>query len=196
MSKYFPLNLLKQKINSETEIIIKKAQSYIVFQINLQNYKKNKEEIINNLQKIYNKYKLQILLLPLGRASGHSDHLALKKIKRNIKVNTTLINNYTIYDIMYLIAKSEMFIGTSLHGNITAISYEVPNMGLGKNIIKLDQFLKTWNIINKGCVDYKNMFNEFENIKNYDKEIIKKKKDELISLSYNNLLKIRKILEN
>jgi ribosome-associated protein YbcJ (S4-like RNA binding protein) len=69
-------------------------------------------------------------------------------------------------------------------------------MGLGKNIIKLDQFLKTWNIINKGCVDYKNMFNEFENIKNYDKEIIKKKKDELISLSYNNLLKIRKILEN
>ena len=59
-----------------------------------------------------------------------------------------------IYDIMYAISCSGLFIGTSLHGNITAMSYAVPHLGLS-NIPKLDQYLKYWDVgpnRNTGCI--------------------------------------------
>ena len=62
----------------------------------------------------------------------------------NIPYN--LPENLNIYEIMYIESQSKCFIGTSLHGNITAISYEVNNIGIDKSVKKLDEFLKTWSL--------------------------------------------------
>ena len=45
---------------------------------------------------------------------------------------------------MYLIANSKAYIGTSLHGAITSMSYAVPHVGL--IVEKLDAYLHTWGV--------------------------------------------------
>jgi len=47
---------------------------------------------------------------------------------------------------MALIANASLYIGTSLHGVITAMSYGLPYVGLNKKQVKVQQYLKTWGV--------------------------------------------------
>src|SRR5699024_2081618 len=49
-----------------------------------------------------------------------------------------------IYEIMGLIAFSKVYLGTSLHGAITAMSYLVPAIGLNRKVHKLESYMRTW----------------------------------------------------
>ena len=49
-----------------------------------------------------------------------------------------------VTDLLALIASARLFAGTSLHGNLTALTYGVPRVGLGPGVRKLDLFLRTW----------------------------------------------------
>ena len=85
------------------------------------------------------------LLLPIGFAALHEDNIALKQMQ-NIYNNFVLIDKLNIYEIMNLIANSYFFAGTSLHGNITAMSFGIRHIGLNPEIKKLENYLKTWEI--------------------------------------------------
>jgi len=50
-----------------------------------------------------------------------------------------------IWEIMALIARSSLYVGTSLHGYITAFAFGIPRLGLGK-IKKLTGFRDTWDL--------------------------------------------------
>jgi exopolysaccharide biosynthesis predicted pyruvyltransferase EpsI len=87
-------------------------------------------------------------------APNHEDQKVLKRIKTlNSEVHYIHPNN--LYDIMYLISNSNCYIGTSLHGMITAQSFNIPFMPLNKKVVKMDNYCKTWtNEVCEGCIDY------------------------------------------
>ena len=101
---------------------------------------------------LYNKTQLPIVLVPIGLALRHEDDIACERLKSCLSIPSCVLNSRTIYDIMYAIANSKLFIGTSLHGNITAMSYDVPNVGFGGQ--KLDGYLKkwAWGLQKVGCI--------------------------------------------
>ena len=97
-------------------------------------------------QQLYEVAKItgkNILLLPIGTSYMHRDHKALANIRRYYrrkklinKISFCYIPNPTISETMCLIANSSMFMGTSLHGAITAVTYQKPFMMIG-NITKI-----------------------------------------------------------
>ena len=117
---------------------------YIFFQGNLETWKAKYELAAQQLDGLYKKTGNKICLCPIGTALGHGDDVALSHISENIhdKKSYMLISNPNIYDIMWLIKHSQMYVGTSLHGVITAMSFGVPFVGYGSKKQKV--FIKKW----------------------------------------------------
>lgn len=145
ISEYFPRNELNGLINTEAKKLLSANKNgYLCFQIG-KVYGRNHENIITDeLIKIFKMTGLNIVLIPIGKALGHEDQIPLFRIKELIgeKANVAIVEEGGIYETMALISKSRMFIGTSLHGCITALSYGVPCVGLDKKVTKLEQFLR------------------------------------------------------
>lgn len=116
---------------------------YIFFQVNLASAK-GKEAFWGNLiTTVFRKTNIKFLLCPIGTALGHSDDIALKSISQYISHECYyMIENPTIWDIMYLIKNSCLYVGTSLHGAITATSFSIPMVTHGKT--KVRQYLTDW----------------------------------------------------
>lgn len=97
------------------------------------------------INKIYGLYGIRAVLLPIGRVQGHEDDVPLKKIQSLCdKGACTYIEKDNIYDIMLLISNGIAFIGTSLHGVITAASYFVPHAVVNPKCSKTRNFINTW----------------------------------------------------
>ncbi len=148
MSKYYDLrnelqtktsDLINSKINEE-------ESNYFVFQINSTLGEKYFEEIVDLINYIYLNHKAKVFLCPVGFALGHEDHIILKKIHNHINNDSITIfySNITIWDIMSIIGNSKMYIGTSLHGAITSMSFSVPYIGIMVN--KTINYIKNWGI--------------------------------------------------
>ena len=103
---------------------------------------------------------LEIILCPIGMAPNHEDHKILKEMA-NASNHFKLIIPRNIYEIMYLIAYAKIFVGTSLHGIITAQSYNVPFIALNKKIKKTKEYISTWM---PNYTDYNLDFNEIDKL--------------------------------
>lgn len=148
MSDIFPENLLKGKV-SNSLIGWCKEEKYIFFQINYAVWGKNKEDIIGQIKELLCNNTYKLCLCPIGTALGHSDDMALAEINsilNNSKVK--LMTNPTIWDIMFLILHADIYIGTSLHGAITAMSYGVPFVT--HSVQKVKKYIECW-IQNDKC---------------------------------------------
>lgn len=88
-------------------------------------------------------HDIKILLSPIGLALDHDDVLALQKLNDLMPEATLYIPN-NIWETMSLIAHSDMYIGTSLHGAITAMSFQRPFIALAAKTPKLTHYLSTW----------------------------------------------------
>lgn len=143
MSLIWPQEKLRDMASDDvTDILSNHKGGYIVFQAKLKMMRRIKT-IKRQLIRLYNETGLPIILLPIGRAHRHEDDVLLNELDRQLDIPTRLANVMHINDVMCLIAHSKLFIGSSLHGNITAMSYAVPHLGIG-NISKVDQYLKHW----------------------------------------------------
>lgn len=123
-----------------------KGIKYIYFQVS--NYLIKDNEIIsvcNYLKKESLKHDFIIVFCPIGIASGHEDHIPLLKMHNLIKERSILVENPSIKEIASYIANAELYIGSSLHGVITAMNYGIPYIGLEK-VIKQKEYIKTWSI--------------------------------------------------
>ena len=121
-------------------------------------------------------------------AANHDDKIALKKIYKNINDNRVyFFNKLNVFDIMYCIANCKFFAGTSLHGNITAMSYGVKHIGLNKKITKLDEFLKTWEIKEQNkCINFNELYSWYMKSKNINDDLIEGNRKNLIRLALGN----------
>jgi polysaccharide pyruvyl transferase WcaK-like protein len=180
MSRYYNITFLN-KINSR---II--GKSYIFVQLGKKKGPENIHLFGQHLKNIAKHLKKNVILCPIGLAAGHEDHKILKAL--NLEFPEFLyFEPKNIFEIMELIAKSDIYIGTSLHGAITAMSFLKPAIGLNSDIIKLENYLQTW--ISE---DYKNLsYNElnYKNVINllnifyerYNKAKLLKQQQEILS---------------
>lgn len=118
-------------------------EKYIFFQGNLQIWKRVPKLAAVQLINIAKQTHCKICLCPIGTALGHSDQIALQQISKFIpKEYAFLIKRPNIFDIMWLIKHSTMYIGSSLHGTITAMSFNIPFIGYGP--LKLKSYIQEW----------------------------------------------------
>lgn len=148
---------------------------YVFFQVG--KYKSGNEVnvIIDELRKIHKNLGCPIVLCPIGTAPGHEDQQPLKFIHDSLPLDTLYFEGLSIWEIMYLISNSALYIGTSLHGVITAMSYSVPYLGMNKKILKLQAYLETWGheALNRN-VEFNEISNFASNVIDVDKHEINK----------------------
>lgn len=143
MSEIFNESFLQRRIRKDIyEFFI--SHKYIFFQINYINWSNNKEKILEQLSSIINDNEHMICLCPIGTAMGHEDDKALFEIYISLgkKNRAMLIDIPSLWEIMWLIAHSQLYIGTSLHGVITSLSFNVPY--LSYSVSKVEAYLEQW----------------------------------------------------
>lgn len=173
MSEFYPFNTLEKSITKEVQDYVKTNKGkYVFFQINRKTTVGKESLIAGELDKIYNYDQTQICLCPIGKALNHDDHEALKSVETRLQSPSTYFDADNIWDIMYLIANSKVYIGTSLHGAITAMSYAVPHVGLV--VEKLDAYLETWGVEgNDHAVGFDHIFKQYLAATSVSKEAYK-----------------------
>lgn len=151
MSKIYSKNKLEKLITLDKKNCNTK---FIFLQVAVNKGPENLKKFVNELSEIAKRKSLKVICCPIGLASGHDDHIILKKMV-NISDDWIYIHPKNIFDIMFLISSAKLYIGTSLHGAITAFAYGIPIVPLNKKIKKLDSFVNTWaNNIYINSVDF------------------------------------------
>jgi len=117
---------------------------YACFQCSLHHGSAHVGAIVQQLKTLKALHGLELVLLPIGRAYRHDDQVLLQAVQEGLNGSAILPTQNSIYDTMYLIANSSLFIGTSLHGHITAMAYRVPSIALSSVSDKLGNYLSTW----------------------------------------------------
>lgn len=148
MSEFYPLDRLEKMVEPEVHEF-SKGHPYIFFQVGLSKSKGKVDQLAKQLIAAASGQSLKICLCPIGRAPGHHDQIALEQIydeivKRGHKDLVVFFPEPTLWDVMILIAKAKVYIGTSLHGVITAQSFGVPYIGINQSLKKVNQYLSSW----------------------------------------------------
>ncbi|WP_134091971.1 polysaccharide pyruvyl transferase family protein [Olivibacter sp. XZL3] len=162
MSKFYPNEQLQGLVSIAIKRFVEeKKGKYVFFQINRNHAKQKEERIASLLNAIYEQTGTDICLCPIGKASNHNDDEALQLVFPHLKGEAQFFNEVTVWDIMYLIANARCYIGTSLHGAITAMSYAIPYVGI--NVKKLNSYLSTWGVERlKAVVPIEQLFTQYQ----------------------------------
>jgi len=168
------------------------GKNYICFQCNLGYKRAHENEIIRSLEEIYEAYGLQAILLPIGRYTGLDDHIAMRELRQKIRTPCeTISDRASIFEIMLAVASAKVFVGTSLHGNVTAQSFAVPHLGLSDRPCKVDYYLNTWDLPEQSqCAPIENLAKMVGSVLAISNDKLQEKRAELISLSHANFIKM------
>lgn len=186
MSEVFSPDFLSSKVRTDISKDFQ-GSKYIFFQVNLGIWSSNKDCIIKQLNSILGKSDCRLCLCPIGTAMGHCDDTALTEIRSLLPENRAeLVSDPALWDIMWLIKNAQLYIGTSLHGVITSLSFGVPYVSFC--VSKVEAYLRQW------TDDTDVHFCETENITNYSLRLLTKpslskadKQKELAKHSINNI---------
>lgn len=191
MSEQFPVEWLQQNV-SPTLLERLNNAPYVCFHSNLNFGRKNHAQIVKTLEKIYSQYGLRAVLLPIGRYVGLDDEIALREILSALSTPAEIISGEaSIFEIMLTIAKAKVFVGTSLHGNVTSQSFAVPHIGLSNHVCKLDHYLQTWDIPEQArCIPIREVAQQIEQVLSITPQTLGDKRSELIRQSHENFAKL------
>jgi hypothetical protein len=160
MSKYFSKDHLLTLCGEKTRRKIENySYKYICFQCNLGIGEKNFEEILEQLINLNKQTGMRVVLLPLAKAFFHQDDIILSKIKEKL-IFTDFFTDLTIYEMACFIVYSNLFIGTSLHGAITAMAYNIPHVSFPADNKKVASYLATWDIVGQSICSSIQMLTE------------------------------------
>lgn len=176
MSEFYPVEELQGMVSPEVERYVSEyAGNYVFFQINRKNTLGKEKLIAAELDKIQQNLQVEICLCPIGKALDHDDHIALAEVRKYLESPHCYFDANSIWDIMYLIANSKAYIGTSLHGAITSMSFAVPHVGL--KVEKLHAYLGTWGVDgNNYAVDFDRIYTQFQQATSIGKDQYEQKK--------------------
>lgn len=125
----------------------------IVVQITPEKGPKDLERFANVLTRVAETTSSAIILLPIGLARRHDDEIALRRLQNYLPASL-FYKPIHLLDIMKVISSCRLFIGTSLHGAITAQSFQRPFVGLSERVPKLKSYLNTWGKSELVCENY------------------------------------------
>lgn len=140
MSEVFSENFLVDSLSISPNTVAEKE--YVFFQTSPLGEEREKEaaEFLSEACTLYGK---KVVLCPIGTARLHSDQIALRNIfKRLPKEMAFIVENPNVWDIMWLIKHACLYVGTSLHGTISAMSFGVPFAVHGQP--KVRAYIETW----------------------------------------------------
>jgi len=153
ISKFYDKQFLKEEVSSDVNRFVSENINYLFFQINNEIIKDNVEKYAELFDRVQNTLGLKICFCAIGRVSGHEDQYALKKIMKKMKTSVSFFENATIWDTMALIANAKFYLGSSLHGVITSMSFLVPYIGIGIPEGKVNSYIKTWGTDEDVCLN-------------------------------------------
>lgn len=164
LNKHFSRDLLKEIRKKLAKEYVFLNEKYMILQYGTS---KNYETVAKNIAKIATEKKCQLVSLIINYC--HED----KQITDNICKSGLAISfdrMLTPLEIMAVISGAEFFFGTSLHGNLTAMSYDVENICLDMYptfVSKIDgmfemlnQSYRIVNSANKLCNSYNNVIRQ------------------------------------
>lgn len=109
---------------------------------------KHVDALVAQCVKVYQHSGLAPLMVPIGRAPDHEDHIPLQAIYHKLSaqgVPCGLLTSDHVLDIMAALAFAHSYVGTSLHGAITTYAYgHKPCALLAPDVKKLTDFINTW----------------------------------------------------
>ncbi len=192
MSKYYPKASLKKHLSSA---LTSGASKYIFVQINKGYLGQDIDTFTSELDKLSEELKCKLVLCPIGIAAGHEDPFALDVLNSRLKCNAILIKEPDIEEIMAHIAYSELYIGTSLHGVITAMSFCVPYLGLRAG--KVDEYLNTWGVEGLNSIAKENeVFNRAKSAIVTPASVLNDSKEKQFKLVEDQFLQIKNIINS
>ena len=150
VSQLYPLERLQGLITSRVRALCEAyPQGYICVQAGAAYSLQHAEEFRASIERLKRVTGLAVVVFAIGRATGHSDQLSFDIFRSDGQcpsgVPTVISDCDGVFDLMCLIAQSKLYVGTSLHGAITAASYGVPVLALcPSRVNKLQAFLRTW----------------------------------------------------
>ena len=198
ISKYISEQEIEKNISKSKKDFIDGFGKYFVLQVNKIIGLKNIESLTEEILKIEDKYDVKCILLPIGYAQGHEDTVPLSMINHKINNKKTVYFDYNnIYETLYILKNATLYIGTSLHGAITAISYGIPHFALTNKIKKLVDFLETWGTTDIIYSDVDKISDNYEEIaQNYIdfKRKLETERKKMIKLVDENFKKINQII--
>jgi|TARA_B110000914_G_scaffold85199_1_gene75040 hypothetical protein len=171
MSDLFPISYLENVVNKEK---LNLPKSYIFLQIGINKAPKNLDQFVTSFMNEAKSNNLSVVLCPIGMAPNHEDHKILDKIL-SYSEEFMMIIPENVFEIMYMIAKSDVYVGTSLHGLITAQSFNVPFIPLNEKIGKMNAYCKTWtSSVCIGCTPFDDIFKMTTILNHWNFDEIKK----------------------
>lgn len=145
-----PAELAKLRANVLLRMGLNPAQRYIALQCGLK-YLPGQDlgPLTGQIDQMQAQQHMPVIGFAIGRAAGHDDQISA----RNIEAACTArgINflrapdDLTVWEIMAFIAGSACYVGTSLHGFITAFAFGRPRVGLSQ-VGKLIGFRDDWDL--------------------------------------------------
>jgi hypothetical protein len=146
VSEVFPKEGLVGRASQTTrDALARLGSEYLVFQTGRYPAWGRVSELAAQIRAIHRETGLGVLLLPLGQAPGHEDGAPLRRIAGLLgDLPVVLFDRPDVDDILAAIAGARLFVGSSLHGNLMALVYDVPHVGFGERVRKLDLMLRTW----------------------------------------------------
>lgn len=140
---------IEEKSSNKTKKILEKfITGYIVFQISQAHIRGKEAVFAQVLSEISQRLGLPIVFIAIGNAAGHNDAIGVNKIlsfmAETVTYETYLHGN--IFDLMSIIRNASCYCGTSLHGLITAMSFEVPRVALLPKLKKQINYMDTWDL--------------------------------------------------
>ena len=100
--------------------------------------------MLTQLNRYREKHGGDVVLLPLGYC--HGDHEFLQSLSRRSDRALKYADVCSVTDMLAIIAASDLFVGTSLHGNITAFSFGIPHLFGPLPVAKAEGFLNVTNL--------------------------------------------------
>ena len=97
-------------------------------------------EILHELRRYQERCNVEVVALPLGYC--HGDHEFLQSLAKQANGIVKYADVHSIFDMLAIIAASDVFVGTSLHGNITAFSFGIPHVFGPLPVAKAEGFLQ------------------------------------------------------
>lgn len=118
--------------------------NYIFLQLGNKKGPDDIDSFVKNVKLFADRHQLGIVLCPIGLALDHSDDILLKNIHETYPDIFTYYYPENLFEIMYLLKNSKLYLGTSLHGFVTSQSFNVPFYIFPQKIKKLKFYLDTW----------------------------------------------------
>jgi len=187
ISDFFSIKYLEEKTLLEKS---KLEDPYYIFQMGKYWAPEDLVGLAGNLKTLSKKLRAKIILCPIGLAYGHEDDKILALLS-TYSPSFFLINPSSVFDIMYAIANSQGYMGTSLHGLITAQSFGLPFVPLSKKINKAKVYCEYWNSHNiTSPLDFKDILIAKERFETWNYEAANESLLPQKKLVYENFQKI------